>query len=126
MRKALNYLFAALLAAGLALPSLAEVEKPMEVGRFLAEAKVSGGPSAVIGVVSAVKPAEKRFAMVDAKKFGCCDKPENCVSGALPVLWEGPMPLEKALVRARGKVVEEAGRLYFKADDVKVLESPQK
>lgn len=105
--------------------AMAEETVP-NVDRFLKEAKADGQVVAVIGVVSKANPVEKRFGMSDSKKFGCCDKPENCIGGVLPVEWKGAMPADGATVRSRGKVVEEGGKLLFRADDVKVLEQPKK
>lgn len=100
--------------------------QPMQVEQFLREAKAGGEVSMVIGAACKVMPDEKRFGLMDTRKFGCCDKPENCVAGVLPVKWEGTMPAEKATVRVRGKVVEEGGKLFFAASEVKVMEEAPK
>jgi hypothetical protein len=100
--------------------------QPLQVEQFLREAKAGGEASMVIGVACKADPAGKRFGLMDTRKFGCCDKPENCVAGVLPVKWEGTMPAEKATVRVRGTVVEEGGKLLFAASEVKVLEEAPK
>lgn len=118
-----------LLAILLLFPALALTageEMAPGVERFMKEAKADGLTVAVMGVVCKANPVEKRFGMSDAKKFGCCDTPANCVTGVLPVEWQGKMPADGSTVRARGKVVEEGGKLLFRADDVKVLEEPKK
>lgn len=101
-------------------------EEAPGVEKFLKEAKADGMVVAVMGVVCKVNPVEKRFGLSDSKKFGCCATPENCITGVLPVEWQGQLPKDGATVRARGKVVDSGGKLLFKADDVKVLEEPKK
>lgn len=101
--------------------ALAAQEEALGVDRFLKEAKLDGGVAAVVGVVSKVEADKGRFSLTDPKKFGCCDKPENCISGALPVRWTGAMPKENQSARVRGKVVVEGSRLAFEASDVKIL-----
>lgn len=92
------------------------------VDEYLKAAKHDGG-AAVVGVVEKVFPADKRFSMVDSKKFGCCDTPENCVTGSLPVEWNGSMPIPKSTVRVRGKVEDRKGKLIFVAESVKLMET---
>jgi hypothetical protein len=118
---------ALMLVVAMCFHSLARAEgQPLQVDQFLREAKAGGEVSMVIGVACKADPAGKRFGLMDTRKFGCCDKPENCVAGVLPVKWEGTMPAEKATVRVRGKVVEENGKLLFTASEVKVLEEAPK
>lgn len=110
-----------LLVSPLVLAAPAAPEEALGVDRFLREAKIDGGMAAVIGVVSKVDAAKGKFSLTDPKKFGCCDKPENCISGALPVRWSGAMPKENQTARVRGKVVVEGSKLAFEASDVKIL-----
>lgn len=77
--------------------------------------KSGGGHGAAVqvrGIVSAVFPRQRVFLLIDTAEFQECGV-TTCASLALPVRWNGIMPVAKDDVRVRGSVQKTGGKLIF-------------
>lgn len=65
----------------------------------------------VVGMVSAVNPDQHMLNLIDTNEFKECGV-TTCAALVLPVHYEGAMPSIKDIVRIKGYVKEENGKLF--------------
>lgn len=78
------------------------------------------GEIVIEGVVSAVSASERRVALIDAAEFENCGV-VTCAEYTLPVRWTGDLPAVKDLVRVRGSIGDDGGKLIFVATNAEKL-----